>query len=65
MSEDQLKELLAKAQSDPELAEALKESKSPEEAAKIASTYGFSVSAAHLWRQRGKLFSGGQPTWRG
>lgn len=65
MSEDQLKEMLAKAQSDPALAEALKSAKSPEEASQIATAYGFSVDAAHLWRQRGKLFSGGLPTWRG
>jgi predicted ribosomally synthesized peptide with nif11-like leader len=65
MSKDQLKEMLAKAQSDSMLSEALKGAKSTEEASQIASTYGFSVNAAHLWRQRGKLLGGGQPTWRG
>ncbi len=58
----QLKELLL---SDPEFAEALRQSGSTEAAAQLAAEHGVAITPEALWRHRGTLVSGGLPTWRG
>jgi hypothetical protein len=50
---------------DPVFAEALQTSETPQAAADLASQHGIEVSPAALWRRRGTLEPGGQPTWRG
>ena len=50
---------------DPEFADALQMSETPEAAAELASQHGIEVSPAALWHRRGTLEPGGQPTWRG
>jgi hypothetical protein len=57
-----LKELLRK---DPVFAEALRCTDTTEEAAQLACDHGIEVTPEALWRNRGTLESGGQPTWRG
>ncbi|WP_259726095.1 hypothetical protein [Synechococcus sp. CS-1332] len=40
-------------------------SDSPQAASDLARQHGIEVSPAALWRHRGTLGRGGQPTWRG
>lgn len=58
----QLKDL---AQRDPLFSDALQATDSPQAASDLARQHGIEVSPAALWRHRGTLASGGQPTWRG
>ena len=58
----QLKEML---QADSVFAQALRATESTEEAARLAARRGVQVSPEALWRHRGTLVAGGQPTWRG
>lgn len=50
---------------DPAFADALQTSDSPQRASDLARQHGIEVSPAALWRHRGTLARGGQPTWRG
>lgn len=50
---------------DPGFAGALQTSDSPQVASDLARQHGIEVSPAALWRHRGTLARGGQPTWRG
>ncbi len=50
---------------DPQFADALQASETPQAAADLALQHGIEVSPAALWRRRGTLEPGGQPTWRG
>jgi len=50
---------------DPVFADALQTSETPQAAADLARQHGIEVCPAALWRRRGTLEPGGQPTWRG
>jgi hypothetical protein len=50
---------------DPVFADALQTSETPQAASDLARQHGIEVSPAALWRRRGTLEAGGQPTWRG
>ncbi len=53
------------AQRDPLFSGALQTTDSPQAASDLARQHGIEVSPAALWRHRGTLARGGQPTWRG
>jgi hypothetical protein len=53
------------ARRDPGCAAALRHCDTTEEAAAIARRHGIEVSPEAIWRHRGTLLPGGQPTWRG
>ena len=53
------------AHRDAKFADALRTSDSPQAAADLALQHGIEVTPAALWRHRGTLARGGQPTWRG
>lgn len=53
------------ARRDPGCATALRHCDTTEEAAAIARRHGIEVSPEAIWRHRGTLLPGGQPTWRG
>jgi hypothetical protein len=50
---------------DPLFAAAFRTSESTQQASELAHRHGIEVSAEALWRHRGTLAHGGQPTWRG
>jgi hypothetical protein len=58
----QLKELLRR---DHTFANALLAASTTEEAAHLALEHGITVTQEAIWRQRGTLLEGGNPTWRG
>jgi hypothetical protein len=58
----QLKVLL---QRDPDFAQALRISSTTLDAARLAAAHGVRVTPEAIWRNRGRLFSDGLPTWRG
>lgn len=58
----QLKEL---AQHDSSFAQALRNTASTEDAARLSAQHGVHVAPEALWRNRGTLVNGGLPTWRG
>lgn len=60
-----LHELKTLAEIDRAFAQALSQTATTEEAARLARRYGIEVSPEALWRHRGMLTSGGLPTWRG
>lgn len=64
-SEEALRRIRDLAHGDPSFAAALKGSRTTEEAARMAAARNIRVRPDALWRHRGNLFSGGQPTWPG
>lgn len=62
---DELHHLKNMLRNDSAFAEALRSTDTTEEAAHLAWEHGISVTPEALWRNRGTLESGGQPTWRG
>ena len=49
----------------PNTADALRASESTDEARNVLHSHGIKITSEALWRHRGVLLSGGQPTWRG
>jgi hypothetical protein len=64
-NEDALRRIRDLAHGDPSFAAALRGSRTTEDAARIAASRNIRVAPDALWRHRGTLFSGGQPTWPG
>ncbi len=64
-NEEALRRIRDLAHSDPSFAAALRGSRTTEEAARLAASRNIRVRPDALWRHRGNLFSGGQPTWPG
>lgn len=60
-----LQEIKTLARRDEAFAHALMASATTQEAAHVARRRGIPVSPEALWRHRGTLLAGGQPTWRG
>jgi hypothetical protein len=49
----------------PDVAAVLRSTTSTDGARKVLLDHGIEISTDALWRHRGSLFKGGQPTWRG
>lgn len=62
---DELHHLKNMLRNDSAFAEALRSTDTTEQAARLAWEHGISVTPEALWRNRGTLENGGQPTWRG
>ncbi len=62
---DELHHLKELVSANPAFAEALRAADTTEEVAELARKHGIAVTAEALWRNRGTLVQGGQPTWRG
>jgi hypothetical protein len=62
---DELYHLKQLLEENADFAEALRNTGTTEEAARLVCEHGLDVTPEMLWRNRGTLESGGRPTWRG
>lgn len=53
------------SETQPGFADALRASASTDQARELLLDYGINISPEALWRHRGVLLKGGNPTWRG